>query len=89
MLANRLLISVREKYYDAHGELEHSTDDDGSLSVSEMRFHTRPWRLSGVRGEDDERGGSTTLASRGWDVRTDATDSQEIEMDNFSETRGF
>lgn len=83
VLANRLLISVREKYYEAHSELR-SWD-----TYSSMHFRGQP----GVPTEvTDAPEGSTTWAigtrSR-WDIRTDRTDVQEIEMDNFSETRGF
>lgn len=86
VLANRLLITVREKYYTYQGEME-----DWETFTS-MHFQTAP----GAPGEETIAlgtmdAGTMTTRSR-WDeitTRRAAAMADEYEPHQFSETRGF
>lgn len=96
VLANRLLISVREKYYAHHGE--HSDWD----TFTSMRFQT----VQAARVGQGETIGMSTLSygesscfeaaaaadgSMRWGELTtqDRAEVPVFDLDNFSETRGF
>lgn len=81
VLANRLLITVREKYYYYHGELE---DWD---TFTSMRFQSGP---APVPDETIamETFGVTTRRSR-WEGATTRGDYDDYDLDQYSEGRGF
>lgn len=80
VLANRLLISVREKYYAAHGE--HSEWD--TFTSMHFRTATRPQECE--TGAASSYGGVTTFGALS---ESEDREVDEYEMDNFSERRGF
>ncbi|THG97093.1 hypothetical protein EW026_g4845 [Hermanssonia centrifuga] len=98
VLANRLLISVREKYYTFHGELTQRK------TYTTMHFQTGP---GAAPAEGDSEGGTTIAAAdaatAGLPTLTEGTSTtansewgdpmlsvmDEYEMENFSERRGF
>ena len=95
VLANRLLISVRERYY-YHRELEAEQQ-----SMPSMQFKTRSLPRTTISttteegsipmtsltyGTTDDSNGTSTLRSR-WDELS--MRAEELEVDTYSERRGF
>lgn len=89
VLANRLLISVRERYYTLHGE---NSQWDTTGTSMQFRSVVRPRMLvDGTHmsyGDASSSTNTTTFGEIKWGEITEQAEA-EYEMTEFSERRGF